>query len=259
MIREGLTALVELISRGDTPVSMENVGLGGRAYAIGGEVQELPPPLFRREVGSVEDLISCGKTAFDLWAANNENAIESPTAPVIWVWTDGAVLLPAGNDSRESVVFRTSFSCAWAALQAFGDEITLLEQRAFVRLLVHVFEADPAIVTPWRRLDFNRSVLTQGEVSHGKDRLGREINAQASGIGDLPETITVDVPIFREAGQRDRYAVTCKVEIDASSCKIAIVPKASELALLEENHLAGTIREIRNALPDLGVFFGRVL
>jgi hypothetical protein len=257
LIAEGLKMLVDLIGRGDAPVSMDNVGLAGRSYALGGEVYDLPPPLYRREVGSVDDVIACAKEAWEHWQELETPIRNGP--PVIWVWPTGVVLLPDGKDSRETVHFSLTYSRAWGCLKEFALMPKLLEQKAFVRELVHTFECDPAIIAPWRKLDFNRSVLTQGEVAHGRDRLGREINAQASGIGDLPETITVDVPIFEQLGQRDRYAVTTKVEIDASACRIGIIPRATELATMEEGHLAGIIAECRKELPELGVFFGRVV
>lgn len=258
MIADGLKALVELISRGDSPVSMESVGLAGRSYAIGGEVYELPPPLFRREVGSVADLTACAESALEAWRDLATTEV-TKTSPVVWVWATGAVLLPNGADSREAVYFNLSYTRAWGCLKEFATTPKLLEQKAFVRELVHTFECDPAIITPWRKLDFSRSVLTSGEVNHGRDRLGREINSQASGIGDLPETMTVEVPIFQQCGQRDKYSIVCKVEIDAAACRIGLIPRESELAAIEESHLAGIIAEIKRELPDTGVFFGRVL
>jgi CBS domain-containing protein len=179
--------------------------------------------------------------------------------PDCWVSMSGVTALWRANDAREYVVFPLSMSPAWTVLRSWAAQVQLLDQKAFIRTLVQVFDVDAALVAPWRKLDFLSSVKTAGEVERGRDRLGREINNQASGAVDLPETLPVTVPIFREQGQRETYTVLCKVEIDAAANRIGLLVKDSDLSAIEESHLAGILGQLREELTDVPCYLGHVL
>jgi len=253
LIAEGLNALVELIQRGNAPEEMREVGLFETHYAIGGKVFEKPIPLYRRTTYSLDDLV---RVADD--AINSSDDDVTVAEPAIWVSPTGVRLLPCGADKRQWVWFPLRYSKAWDTLMACAEEIKLMEQRAFVRMLAYTLEAEPALVTPWRRLDFTTTARASGDTQFAKDRLGREINSEAAGVGELPKELMLEVPIFREMGERERVRIVAKVEIDAGAGRLALVPKESDLALAVEVHLTGIKQRLTDELPNVGVYLGEV-
>jgi hypothetical protein len=251
LIKEGLEKLEQLIAAGQKPVALDYLGLTGRAFAMGGEVTNLPPPLRRRAVGSLDDLIAVVK-------AEPEPDGVTP-GPEIWVGAKEVTALWRADDSRESAVFSLSFSAAWKVLRFWAESPQMLEQKLFIRHLVQVFDCDPALVAPWRKLDWTSSARATGEVERTRDRLGREINAQVNGTADLPETIPITVSVFREKGQREKYTVVCQVEIDAAANRIGLLVRDAELSAIEESHLDDILQEIKNELPDVPSYLGQVL
>jgi hypothetical protein len=97
-------------------------------------------------------------------------------------------------------------------------------------------------------------------VSHGRDRLGKEITAQATGTVDLPETIPVCVPIFEQMGERCPYTVVCRVEIDAAANRVGLIPDPLELRGFEDAQLFGICRRLREGLSSqVPVYLGDVV
>jgi hypothetical protein len=253
LIAEGLEKLREYWEAGAKPIPMDNVGLGERSYVLGGNVVQLPKPLRRRLAGSLADLMAAVKRE------TGTESIDPFASPEIWISGCGVRALIDGTDSREWIDFRLSYSQAWAKLRAWANGPTMLEQKQFVRELVHTFDCDSALVAPWRKLDFLNQIKTSGEVSHGRDRLGRQINSEAAGIEPLPETIVISVPVFAERGERDEYTVVCRVEIDASANRVGLMPKAIELAAIEESHLEAIANQLREGLGEsVPVYLGQV-
>ena len=254
MIKEGLEKLEQLIAAGQKPVSLDYLGLGGRAFAMGGDITNMPPPLKRRQAGSLDDLIA----AVNASAAASAEDDELPPGPEVWVSAAGVTALWRADDSRESIVFPLTFSAAWRVLRSWSASPQMLEQKHFIWQLVHVFECDPALVAPWRKLSWTSSASAVGEVERRSDRLGREINSQVSGAADLPETVPLTVPVFREKGQREQYTVVCKVEIDAPANRLGLLVKDSELSAIEESHLDGILSQLREQLTGVPCYLGQV-
>jgi hypothetical protein len=254
LIAEGLEALVALVQRGNQPGSMLDVGLSEQCYTLNGKVWDKPVPLYRRTVESLDDLLG---VAADVHVEKNERS-SCCTDMAFWVSNAGVKLLTNENDSRQWVLFPLTYSKPWQLLKKFAANIELLEQKVLVRTLVLIFDADPAVVVPWRKLNFTNGSTVSRETYHDKDRLGREIQSQASGMGDLPETIALSVPIFREMGERDPVTVVSKVEIDAAAGRIAMVPNELQLAAAEEFHLVEIKRRIAEELSNVPVYLGSV-
>jgi hypothetical protein len=248
---------VEIIKQGDAPTAMDAVGMGGRFFGLGGQVLAVPPPLRRRKAGSLEDLIAAVVREVEAVAGDAGMQDERPE---VWVGPSGVTALWNGSDSRESIVFPLAWTAPWARLRAWAATPQLLEQRAFIRELTYTFNLDAALIAPWRKLDFLNAVKSAGEVAHGRDRLGREITAQATGTVDLPETIPVCVPVFEEMGERALYTAVCRVEIDAAANRVGLVPNPLELRAIEESHLRGVYQRLREGLvDDVPVYLGEVL
>jgi hypothetical protein len=156
------------------------------------------------------------------------------------------------------VVFHLTFSAPFQILRTLDEDPRPMDQRAFVRLLRHDLGMAQPTVNAFRRLDWKTAVEATGEVVHGRDRMGREINAQVIQAAELPEDLMVSVPVYREAGERQPVSLRCDVEIDAARQTLQLSPIPGEI----ENAIDDAQRSIRERLGDVGpavkaVYYGR--
>jgi hypothetical protein len=215
---------------------------------IGGKVVDIPPPLPSRVVYSLDDLIAYGKQVVD--EGVKTEVYYSPAA---------VVLLPDVEDSRTQVQLHFAKSKRWEKLEALASTATPLDQRSFVRLLYADLYLDAALITPWRKMDFHAVSAVSGEVARGRDRMGRDVTAQAVGADQLPEVMPVAVPIYDVAGERQIYTLECRIDLDAASQRITLLPDQMQMHEIVEHHLATVASRLVKGLGDsAGVFFGRV-
>lgn len=134
----------------------------------------------------------------------------------------GVTCLPDATDNRASVFCPLELSpqMRWLTTQAKQP----LSQRDFVRLLRidlrGCFAAYPTLLSMVRNLRWTGTQFNDGAVSHGRESLGRAIEAQVSGADSIPEEITVTVPFWRQ--------FPCSVSI---ACAIEILPQEQSFRL----------------------------
>jgi len=204
----------------------------------------LPPPVRNYDVGSLADLI----------AFVEDTVIVA--RPAIFHDQDGVILLCNEADRRDTVTFELTFSQQFGRLMKLQEQPGGFDQRAFVRYLQVEMGVDRAMVNPWRRLDFKTVTAAMGEVSPGKDRMGRDIQSQVQGVADLPEEILFVVPVYRQCGERTAYAVRCAIELDAANQRISLTPFAGEIeAAIDASQMDIHARLVRE-LPEVPVYYG---
>jgi hypothetical protein len=108
-------------------------------------------------------------------------------------------------------------------------------------------------------MDFHAVSAVSGEVTRGRDRMGRDVTAQAVGADQLPESIPVAVPIYDVAGERQTYTLHCRIDLDAASQRITLLPDPMQMHEVAEHHLSTVANRLVEGLGDAaGVFFGSV-
>lgn len=251
MLKEAIEKLCGMIDDSATPKLFDFGDCRNRHYVIGGVVLPIPAPLPSRVVYSLEDLIGYAKRIHDTL---------QPEVPMeIYYSASGVVLLPDAEDSRTKVSFSLTKSDRWKKLEAMAATPTPLDQRSFVRLLYADLYLDPALITPWRKMDFHAVSAISGEVARGRDRMGRDVTAQAVGADQLPETLPVSVPIYDVAGERQTYTLECRIDLDAASQRITLLPDPMQMHEIAEHHMATIASRLVEGLGDgVGVFFGSV-
>lgn len=166
----------------------------------------------------------------------------------VWHSDSAVVLLCDERDRRDRVTFRLSHWEALVCLQQISSQPQqhLLDQRGFIRLLELVLGTDKALITPFRRLNWKTSVSANGDVQSGRDRLGREVNAEVSGTTDLPDEILVHTPVYRERGEREVWHIRCRIETFPAQERILIQPYPGEI----EAAIEGQQQAIHDRLVD---------
>lgn len=220
---------------------------------IDGVISTFPiEPEFRHhEPGSLDDLIAL--------------AIPHAGKAVVWHNENAVTLLYDDSDRRDVAIL------SLAASEQFRTLVKLTpasgyEQRQFVHLLRFTLGCPKPQVDPFRSLNWRNEAAGEGVALHGKDRMGRTINAEASGTEELPDELRITIPLYTTAGERGGHHVQCGIELNARgdlpTIAIFSLPGEFEQAMYEHqasiherlvDAFSGTASEASEPLP---VYYG---
>jgi hypothetical protein len=204
----------------------------------------VPPPFRQHKVYSLQDLIAC------YCARESSNQ-------VLWHSAGEVVLILDDEDRRDRVTFPMPFSDAWDLLRKLDVQKQPLTQRDFIRMLRIYFGANEAVITAFRKLDWQTHIKTAGELDRGKESLGRAIESEVRGTRDLPEDLCFEVPIYDCCGERDCYSVRLLLEYDVQSQSIYAIPVSDILDEMVELHQRLVFDRLRAALGESArIYFG---
>jgi len=220
---ETLRLIQETAQRAQQPLPVGITDPRNEHFVIGGEHKIIPiPPADRdHQVGSLQDLINYVVGVVD-------------SQPVIWHAVDGVCLVIDDADRRDRVTFPLTASEQAAAIKSVAGEP--LKQAALIRLLRFQIGADPLLIDKFRRLDWSHSTEGRAEVRHGKESLGKDIEAKVQGVDELPEEIIVEIPLYTQQGERDEYAIRLGIDIDAVNQNFRVSPLPGELQSAIDSH-----------------------
>lgn len=224
-------------------------------FVLQGERFEVPinPPLRKHVVYSLEDLIAYTLRAEGASRTDGspEGAPRTGASPVLWYAQNGMRLILDDADRRDVVLFELEFSIPFKALQTLDREPVSMTQQQFLHLLRVQLGVDKFHVQKFRKLDWETIIRAKGEVDRGRDRLGKEIASQVSGVDDVPEELQVTVPVYRNPGEMEPHTVGCLIELNAANNTIQLVPKPGEVDLAVNAHLAGLRQRLEEGLAEL--------
>lgn len=202
-------------------------------------------------------------TSIDSLVVEIEQAGEDAT---VWVSREGVTLL-WDDDRRDKVRLPLSLS---AQVLALGDMAkAAYHQKDLVYLLRTTFrdclELAGDLVEVLRRIRFSAHESADTSVQHGRTSIGKSLSAELTGTKTLPEYVTLNVPVFAQAGFRGvRVAVECSLEPDAATgtFKLAPIPGSLEHAVgAGERQLFGDITAAMAArggeLANIPVLLGK--
>lgn len=207
-------------------------------FAVGGGIEtfEIPKPPRAHALGSVADLL-----AFAELHATEE-------ARIFFGQTDVLLVLDGDGHRLERVHVELTHSKAWTRLAALDAPPSgeWLDQKKFCRLLsIELAGALPpgVLYDRVKRVSFDNGSTVTGDIKRNQqESLGRNITAKASGEGEIPETVTLVVPVYATHGQRATYPVTCSVEVDPARGLFCLAPLPDELSRVQSLALE-SIRE----------------
>lgn len=248
MIQEALEFLRDRFSEAEAARLVNIPGDGRKAYVDqAGKVTpyDVTSPLREHRVNSVADLIA---------AAGKWN-----TSPVVWINGDAVVLVPDDADRRDSVTLKLSKSAAFAKLICLNQS-PVLDQQALVRVLRIDLQGTinrVALLTAVRNIKFRVSDSGASSIQQGNESLGRTIEAEVTGAGDIPESVVVSCAVFANPGERElTFTVGCDLEIVPADKKFRFRPIPDEIERVTDAALQGIRERIEGELKGVAVFFG---
>jgi hypothetical protein len=119
--------------------------------------------------------------------------------PAIWVNRNGVVCLVNDSDRRERVEMKLSFSKQIQQLQTLEAK-QMLDQRGLIFMLRTVFRGclgrAPELIDVLRQVRFTVGSEGEQNIGKGKSSMGKTVRAEMTGVQNIPEYVTVSVPIF---------------------------------------------------------------
>ena len=105
-----------------------------------------------------------------------------------------------------------------------------------------------------RRVKFHATQRAEGVVEHGKTSLGKAITAEVTGTGTIPESITLDVPVFANACFSNiRESVECAVEPVAETSTFQLIPFPGAIERAVARGEAEIGEKLKRMIDDAGL------
>lgn len=152
----------------------------------------------------------------------------------IWYSRHGIRLLIDDTDRRECVSVEMLWSDQIRQLMDLEKSKPLIGHRPLLLMLRTVFTQSafgtaPQLIETLRKVTFEANAKAEGNVQRGKSSVGKELNAAASFLGEVPEQVTLSVPIFHNSFARKPQDVICALEIFEVEQQFKLFPLPGEV------------------------------
>jgi hypothetical protein len=246
MLKEAIDAIKAMAIKNVEPKWIDNNGNKGESICLmadGTQVKiALDPPPREHIVNSLEDFIAIA-THFD-------GITESV---VVWHDLDEVVaVLDDGDHRQETVMFELKSSDQYVKLVEINNR--KFDQKSFIRLLrIDLAGCLPVmtLLDPVRHVTIENGTLTQSAVEKQRESIDRTVKAQVRAKVELPEEVTLSVPIYKTRGEDAPYPFRMFVEVepmDSQPFRLTAYPNEHERVL--GLHLADMAARLKAGLPD---------
>lgn len=191
-----------------------------------------------------------------------QKAIDEKATATVWC-SYSKIVTVFGEDKRSTATLELVNSAQFLKLCGWNSTKPALTQADVIREFRTTFYGCLGragnLVDVLKKVNFRATSSTQGEVGHGKASLGKEVTGEVTGVGNIPEYITFDFPLYANACFRNiRSEVTCALEPDAGTGTFRIIPIPGQLEIANDTGLTAIAAQIEKELEESGVgmFFG---
>ncbi|MGD0040327.1 MAG: hypothetical protein ABSE84_07930 [Isosphaeraceae bacterium] len=210
---------------------------------IGTTVQEhaIAPPCRQHAVETVEALASYARK------------LTTPAAAVVWHDGQEITLVLDDADRRDFVKLSLKPAPQFQAAQGLSAMAAPISQEELIALLRHKLGAPKDLVSVFRSVDFQRTDGAQANLQHGKNTLGKQVNAQLVGADRVPEEITLTIPVFTNCGLNTPYPLKLNVDVDVVRCQFRLVVVPGGLDDLMDRAQEAIAKSLTTLLKDSGI------
>jgi hypothetical protein len=256
VIAEALKYLVETATKAAAPQKLDSDPRTMR-YALGGEEFEfdLPPAPRGHSVATLDDVIALAKRF-------ESDGSEGTHEPAVWYDERAVVLVIDDNAHRlETATLSLAASDVFARVVRLWECREWHDHRAFIRLLrIDLARTlDPVeLLERVRRVRFENGSAMTGEVQRNRESLGHEITRRVETGGEIPEEVTLMVPVYKTPGETDPLPLRCAVEVDPARGAFQLLPLPDEIERVRHLAVARIADRLGDGLPEsIPAYFGR--
>ncbi len=251
MLAEFLSKIRELAGHDNTVNVVRTEGLH-RSVIVqqGGDRQTVPldPPLRAPVLGGYGDLLE---------AALNSDICPNPE---VYHCEASIVLLCDRADRLEKVEMPMGVSERFKTLKAleFGKSFTPAEAVRFLRFELHGTKTEE-VTKHLSRINFDRASGNASDIGHGKESLGRSVEAKVQQADKIPESFDVEVSIYTNPGLEIHSKAKIKVGVflDMAASEVVLQTLSDECAKAEGRVQEAIGVNIRSRVDGKPVFYGR--
>lgn len=248
MLSEFVARIVELGQKAKAVDFHVHAGLPNEVFVRHGdklERLEAPAPLREHKLTGFRDLVA---------ALSDQNIAPDPE-----VYIDGVsvVALLDRAERRSSVSMpltetaRFRLCCDLEKPRGFAPRDLV----KFLRLELHG-GAHQAVTQAVSRIDFMRTSSGKTDVKHGRETLGRQVEAVVQSAEDIPESFVVTVPIWSTPGCAWTKPIEFGIYLDNEKQQVDLRAFSDECAGARNSALADLRNAIAEACPNVPVFMG---
>lgn len=229
MIKEGVTAIVELANRAGATIIQAKDEPAGTYYVRDGDGKltktkaDVTPRAHKAD--KIETIVAL--------------ADRFPESAAVWLAFDGVSVLVDDETRRESARLDLKPSKQFETLLKYDGEgwrNLPLTQQEFILLLRTTFArtgATGGLLATIRSLRFRSAVEASGNIQHGKSSVGKAVDQAVSGEKEIPETVVFDIPVY-ESGIYVLAKVEVAIDINIAGERFNLIPLPGELAAAKE-------------------------
>lgn len=211
--------------------------------AAGVEWRATPPPLRSGTLSTFDDLLQAAQTR------------ELAPRPELYVEFDSVQLLLDRDDRREGYDLPLARTERWTTVESWGVrpwEGTPAEAARILRFQLPDLGAEAEVLAQaLSRVDFKRTSTGTTIAQHGRESLGRQVEAVTQQADQIPPEVTLHLPVYQVRGLREVVVdVRVGVWLQPEQEKVRLVPLADELAAAREVATATVASLLRRALVD---------
>lgn len=208
----------------------------------------LPPPLRDSRVDAAEDLVNAAR------------AYGIKERMSIWLASDRVVLVTDDDDRLDRVTLHLRETEQWKTIKKLASTPKLDHPQLISLLraeLPGAGDAGRALLEKVRKINFKNQVEGFSDVQHGRESLGRSIENQVTGIGEIPEQLEVVTALYDNPGERDKEcAIVIDLQILPADQRFRLKPTPDSMEGAQHFALLSIRTEIEKALPGVRIFFG---
>ncbi len=109
-----------------------------------------------------------------------------------------------------------------------------------------------------RKIKFRTGQAGVSDIQHGRESMGRELESEVTGAGDIPEDCVVTCRVFRNAREVKEYPIACYLQIFPEKQTFTFRAAAGELDDVCVAALEEVRSRIEGGVPEtVKVFFGQ--
>jgi hypothetical protein len=227
MLAEFVGALGAQIKAAQAPTFHVHPSFPAQVFqCVGGEVKPLDVPPVRRAhtIKGLGDLVALLKDA------------EIAPAPDVY-HSDGCVTVLLDRASRHATArMPLERTGRFAMLAGLAVKPVSLDSKGALKFLRQTIgdAAPQAVLAALRRIDFTRTSTGKAHVDHGKESLGRSVEAAVQQADQVPESFKVRVPVYGNPGLRGVQAditVGVYLNLDDEVIEFFVLPDDVESAI----------------------------
>lgn len=138
-----------------------------------------------------------------------------------------------------------------------GRSMTPKEAVRFLRLELPD-TGTAGVVQALSRIDFTRSSSGRSDVAHGKESLGRAVEASVQQAADVPERFAVRVPVWTSPGFDEQVQIEVGVYLDLVEERVHLRTLPDQISRALSVSMSRAFDALVKQLPNVPIYCGRI-